>query len=168
MPASLPARIPRTGRRVATEMTNLDSTLEPGNGDELLQAVRAERLDAAVVSLPAPRAGLRITPLGREPPGGCVPVSETESAPCPANGRSAPPTGADLGPDSISALVVSAAAGPHATAREPDDVVGARNGHGPVRLTGRRGERRLARVDTAGEGGLGDDRPRRPVSRTRQ
>jgi hypothetical protein len=25
--------------RVATEMTNLDSTLEPGNGDELLQAV---------------------------------------------------------------------------------------------------------------------------------
>ena len=52
-------------------------------------------------------------------------------------------------------------------AREPDDVVGARRDHGPVRLTGRRGERRLARVAPAGEGGLGDDRPRRPVSRTR-
>jgi DNA-binding transcriptional LysR family regulator len=66
MPASLPARIPRALRRLATEMTNLEATLEPGNGVELLKAVRAERLDAAVVSLPAPTAGLRIIPLGRE------------------------------------------------------------------------------------------------------
>jgi DNA-binding transcriptional LysR family regulator len=66
MPASLPDRIPQAVRRLATEMTNLDSTLEPGNGVELIEAVRAERLDAAVVSLPAPTAGLRITPLGRE------------------------------------------------------------------------------------------------------
>jgi hypothetical protein len=39
--------------------------------------------------------------------------------------------------------------------RGPDDVVGARKGHGLVRLTGRRGERRLARVAPAGEGRTG-------------
>ena len=45
--------------------------------------------------------------------------------------------------------------GPLATAREPDVVAGARKGHGPVRLTGRRAERRLARVAPAGEGRTG-------------
>lgn len=92
---------------------------------------------------------------------------QPESAPSPGQSRGSPPPAPDLGPDSIGALVVSGAAGPLATARELDDAVGARKGHGPVRLTGRRGERRLARVAPTGEGGLGDDRPHRPVSRTR-
>jgi hypothetical protein len=65
------------------------------------------------------------------------------------------PTGADLSPDSISALLVPGAAGPLATARGPDGVVGARDGHGPVRLTGRRGERRVWRVAPGGEGRTG-------------
>lgn len=79
-----------------------------------------------------------------------------------------PPNAANRGPSPIGALVVFAAADLLAMARATDEVVGARNGHGPVRLTGRRGERWLARVAAAGEGGLGDDGPRRPVSRTRQ
>ena len=79
-----------------------------------------------------------------------------------------PSTGVDLAPDSVGALGSPLAARPFGDgAHEPDDVVGARKGHGPVRLTGRRGKRRLARVAPAGEGGLRDDRPRRPVSRTR-
>lgn len=74
MPACLPSRVPRALRRLATEMANLHSTLEPGNGVELLQAVRAERLDAAVVSLPSPTIGLRVTPVGREHPVAAFPV----------------------------------------------------------------------------------------------
>jgi DNA-binding transcriptional LysR family regulator len=66
MPSSLPARIPRALRRLTTDMSNLEASLEPGNGIELLQAVEAERLDAAIVSLPAPTIGLRTTHLGRE------------------------------------------------------------------------------------------------------
>lgn len=74
IPACLPARIPLALRRLATEMTNVHSTLEPGNGVELLQALHLGRLDAAIVSLPAPTTGLRITPLGREHPVAAFPV----------------------------------------------------------------------------------------------
>jgi DNA-binding transcriptional LysR family regulator len=38
--------------------------MEPGAGLELVEAVRAGELDAAVVSLPVPTAGLRVTTLG--------------------------------------------------------------------------------------------------------
>ena len=74
MPACLPARIPRALRCLASEMANVHGTLEPGNGVELLQALHAGRLDAVIVSLPAPTAGLRITPLGREHPVAAFPV----------------------------------------------------------------------------------------------
>ena len=74
MPALLPARVPRALRRLATGMSNLDTTLEPGNGVELLEAVRADRLDAAVVALPASTTGLRTAPLGRERARAAFPV----------------------------------------------------------------------------------------------
>jgi DNA-binding transcriptional LysR family regulator len=45
-------------------MPHLETTMEPGTGLDLVDAVRAQELDAAVVSLPAPTAGLRVTPLG--------------------------------------------------------------------------------------------------------
>jgi DNA-binding transcriptional LysR family regulator len=64
MPTSLPASVPRTLQRLAGAMSRLETGLEPGSGLELIEAVRAERLDAAIVSLPAPRAGLRTTALG--------------------------------------------------------------------------------------------------------
>jgi DNA-binding transcriptional LysR family regulator len=47
-------------------MPNLQTTMEPGPGLELSDAVRAGELDAAVVSLPVPTAGLRVTPLGEQ------------------------------------------------------------------------------------------------------
>jgi DNA-binding transcriptional LysR family regulator len=75
MPASLPVSVPRTLQRLATGMANLETSLEPGNAAELIEAVRAGRLDAAVVSLPAPTAGLRSTPLADEQAIAALPVT---------------------------------------------------------------------------------------------
>jgi DNA-binding transcriptional LysR family regulator len=65
-PASLPSSVPRALQRLAASMKGLEATLEPAFALELVAAVRDERLDAAIVSLPAPTAGLRTTQLGRE------------------------------------------------------------------------------------------------------
>jgi DNA-binding transcriptional LysR family regulator len=75
MPVSLPVSVPRALQRLATRMANLETSLEPGNAVELIEAVRAERLDAAVVSLPAPTVGLRSTPLGDEHAVAALPVA---------------------------------------------------------------------------------------------
>src|SRR5215218_6886587 len=63
---ALRASIPRTLRRLVAAMPSLQTTIEPGSGLELVDAVRAGELDAAVVSLPVPTAGLRVTPLGEQ------------------------------------------------------------------------------------------------------
>jgi DNA-binding transcriptional LysR family regulator len=47
-------------------MPNLQTTMEPGSGLELVDAVRAGDLDVAIVSLPVPTAGVRVTPLGEQ------------------------------------------------------------------------------------------------------
>ena len=73
-PASLPTSVPRALQRVAASIKNLEASLEPGFGLELIAAVRDERLEAAVVSLPAPTAGLRTTDLGRERAVAALPV----------------------------------------------------------------------------------------------
>lgn len=74
MPASLPASVPRTLQRLATSMPQLETTLENGSGAELIEAVRAERLDAAIVPLPAATSGLRITALGEQRALAALPV----------------------------------------------------------------------------------------------
>jgi DNA-binding transcriptional LysR family regulator len=66
VPTALRASIPRTLRRLVAAMPNLRTTIEPGSGLELVDAVRAGELDAAVVSLPVPTAGVRVTPLGEQ------------------------------------------------------------------------------------------------------
>jgi DNA-binding transcriptional LysR family regulator len=63
MPASLPARVPRALQRLAAAMPVLQTTLEPGTATELIEAIRTDWLDAAVLPLPAPTSGLRTTPL---------------------------------------------------------------------------------------------------------
>ena len=65
-PASLPATVPRALRQLAASMKGVETILESGFGMELIAAVREERLDAAIVSLPTPTPGLRTTPLGYE------------------------------------------------------------------------------------------------------
>jgi DNA-binding transcriptional LysR family regulator len=47
-------------------MPNLQTTMEPGSGLELVDEVRAGELDVAVVSMPVPTAGVRATPLGHQ------------------------------------------------------------------------------------------------------
>jgi DNA-binding transcriptional LysR family regulator len=66
VPTALRASIPRTLRRLVAAMPNLQTTIEPGPGLELVDAVRADELDVAVVSLPVPTAGVRVTPLGEQ------------------------------------------------------------------------------------------------------
>jgi len=79
-PASLPARVPRALRRLAASMKGLETSLELGYGLELVAAVRDERLDAAVVSLPAATAGLRVTQLGYERAVAAFPISHLQAA----------------------------------------------------------------------------------------
>jgi DNA-binding transcriptional LysR family regulator len=78
-PASLPACVPRTLQRLASTMPHLETTLEPGSALELIEAVRAEQLDAAVVSLPAPTAGLRTTALGDQRGVAALPVGHDQA-----------------------------------------------------------------------------------------
>ena len=66
VPTALRASIPRTSRRLVATMPNLQITMEPGSGLELVDAVRAGELDVAVVSLPVPTAGVRVTPVGEQ------------------------------------------------------------------------------------------------------
>jgi len=73
-PASLPASVPRALQHVGASMANLTAVMEPGFAHELIAAVRNERLDAAIVSLPVPTAGLRTTQLGYERTVAAVPV----------------------------------------------------------------------------------------------
>jgi DNA-binding transcriptional LysR family regulator len=75
MPASLPASVSRAAQRLAAAMPLLEISLEPGSAQELIEAVRAEWLDAAVVSLPAPTAGLRVTALGDRRAIAALPIS---------------------------------------------------------------------------------------------
>jgi DNA-binding transcriptional LysR family regulator len=65
-PASLPACVPRALQHLSLSMRNLEATVEPGFALELIAAVRDERLDAAIIALPAATTGLRTTPLGWE------------------------------------------------------------------------------------------------------
>jgi DNA-binding transcriptional LysR family regulator len=66
VPTALRASIPRTLRRLATAMPNLQTTIEPGTGLELVDAVRTGELDVAVVSLPVLTADVHVTPLAEQ------------------------------------------------------------------------------------------------------
>jgi DNA-binding transcriptional LysR family regulator len=74
-PASLPIGVSRALRQLAASMKGVETSLEAGLGMELLAAVRDERLDAAIVSLPSPTAGLRTTALGHERAVAALPVT---------------------------------------------------------------------------------------------
>jgi DNA-binding transcriptional LysR family regulator len=61
--AALPAAVPRALQTIRTWATHIETTLERGSAATLVDAVRKERLDVAVVPLPVPTAGLRVTRL---------------------------------------------------------------------------------------------------------
>ncbi|MBX5443112.1 MAG: LysR family transcriptional regulator [Solirubrobacteraceae bacterium] len=64
---ALPAVVPRTLRHLVAAAPAVRMRLETGSAARLLDEVRGGALDVAVVGLPAPTAGLRVTPLGSEP-----------------------------------------------------------------------------------------------------
>jgi DNA-binding transcriptional LysR family regulator len=73
-PAALPAIVPRALQRLVSGMPRLQTSMHEGLPLELIDAVRAERLDVAIVPLPAPTDGLRATPLGEQRAVAAVPI----------------------------------------------------------------------------------------------
>src|SRR4051794_12478818 len=63
---SLPTAVPRALQELGRTMPNAQVSLETGAARKLIEEVRARRLDAAVVSLPAPTNGLHRTMLGSQ------------------------------------------------------------------------------------------------------
>jgi DNA-binding transcriptional LysR family regulator len=77
---ALPASVPRALQRLTTPFGKLEASVERGATSELIEAVRAERLDIAIVPLPAPTAGLRITALGDQRPVAALPIGHRGAA----------------------------------------------------------------------------------------
>ena len=61
---AIPERLPAALRRTAHEFPQTRIVLDTAEPQKLLADLRDDLLDVAVVSLPAPVAGLRVTPLG--------------------------------------------------------------------------------------------------------
>ena len=66
LPDAVPPVLPRALERFATTIPGVEVVLETCPSLELIERVRDRRLDAAVVCLPAPVSGLRVTAVGEE------------------------------------------------------------------------------------------------------
>lgn len=64
VPDALPGSVPRALQDLASVAPRIEVALETGTTLSLVQAVHDQRLDAAVVALPAPTRGLRVNSLG--------------------------------------------------------------------------------------------------------
>jgi len=76
VPDALPASVPRALQDLAATAPRVDVALETGSTLSLVQAVHDQRLDAAIVTLPAPLRGLRATSLGHQPLVAALPESD--------------------------------------------------------------------------------------------
>lgn len=79
LPDSLPASIPRALQRLTDQAPGVQTQLEPGGALHLIDGVRTERLDAAIVSHPAPTNGLRTTALGPQGAVAALPVGHSNA-----------------------------------------------------------------------------------------
>jgi DNA-binding transcriptional LysR family regulator len=66
LPDALPAEVPRALAHLRGSAATLRVSTESGSAARLADAVRAQRLDAAVVELPVSAHGLTVTPLARQ------------------------------------------------------------------------------------------------------
>jgi DNA-binding transcriptional LysR family regulator len=66
VPDALPGSVPRALQDLASVAPRVDVALETGTTLSLVQAVHDQRLDAAVVALPTPTRGLRVSSLGHQ------------------------------------------------------------------------------------------------------
>jgi DNA-binding transcriptional LysR family regulator len=77
---SVPASVPHALQRLGNSTPRPEVQLETGPALRLIEDVRGERLDAAVVSLPAPTNGLHTTPLGEERAVAALPIGHSQAA----------------------------------------------------------------------------------------
>jgi DNA-binding transcriptional LysR family regulator len=78
--AALPAAVPRALQAIRTSPARPETILEPGCALDLLDAVRDERLDVAVVPLPVPVDGLRVMRLRDQHAVAALPITHPHSA----------------------------------------------------------------------------------------
>jgi DNA-binding transcriptional LysR family regulator len=79
VPDALPASVPRALQHLACAPSRVEIALETGGALRLIHAVRDGRLDAAVVGLPAPTMGLRVTTLGQQSLVAALPAADARS-----------------------------------------------------------------------------------------
>jgi DNA-binding transcriptional LysR family regulator len=80
LPDSLPSSVPLALQRLSASQPRPQVQLETGAALRLIEEVRAERLDAAIVSLPAPTNGLHSTSLGVQGAVAVLPVGHSQAA----------------------------------------------------------------------------------------
>jgi DNA-binding transcriptional LysR family regulator len=78
LPDAVPPALPRTLGRFAMATPGVEVALETHPSLDLIERVRERQLDAAVICLPAPVSGLRVTTLGEE--GVAVALGDTHPA----------------------------------------------------------------------------------------
>jgi DNA-binding transcriptional LysR family regulator len=79
VPDALPASVPRALQALASDVPNVEVTLETGATHQLIRSVRDEQLDAVVVGLPAPAKGLHVTSLGDQSLVAAVPTGDPKA-----------------------------------------------------------------------------------------
>jgi DNA-binding transcriptional LysR family regulator len=75
VPDSLPASVARTMKLFGATAPRVEISLETGGALRLIGEVRAQRLEAAVIGVPAPTSGLRATPAGHQRVVAALPVT---------------------------------------------------------------------------------------------
>jgi len=80
LPDSLPSSVPLALQRLSGSTPRPQVHLETGPALRLIEEVRAERLDAAIVSLPAPTNGLQATSLGSQGAVAALPMGHSQAA----------------------------------------------------------------------------------------
>jgi DNA-binding transcriptional LysR family regulator len=79
VPGSMPRSVSRAMQLLRTSAPNVQVALETGDATRLLAEVRAGRLDAAVVGLPAPTSGLRPAATGAQGMVAALPVTHPQA-----------------------------------------------------------------------------------------
>jgi DNA-binding transcriptional LysR family regulator len=79
LPDSMPASVARAMQLLGASAPRVQISLETGGAVRLIEEVRAQRLDAAVVGLPAPTGGLRTTPAGAQGVVAALPVTHPQA-----------------------------------------------------------------------------------------
>jgi DNA-binding transcriptional LysR family regulator len=79
LPDSMPSSVARAMQVLGADAPRVQISLETGGAVRLIEEVRAQRLDAAVVGLPGPTSGLRATPAGAQGVVAALPVTHQQA-----------------------------------------------------------------------------------------